>query len=88
MRSFSLKSLASISTLLTFTTMLALTTGTANAKTGKSIAAAEHGARTTHSLRGDEMGGRQPIPCRPSRFGKQAPSARIQRPSLPTRQVT
>ena len=61
MRSFSLKSLASISTLLTFTTMLALTTGTANAKKGKSVAATEHGAETTHSLRGDVMGGRQPI---------------------------
>jgi sugar lactone lactonase YvrE len=61
MRSFSLKSLASISTLLTFTTMLALTTGTASAKKGKSVAATEHGARMTHSLRGDVMGGRQPI---------------------------
>ena len=61
MRSFSLKSLASISTLLTFTTMLALTTGTANAKKGKPVAATEHGAGTTHSLRGDVMGGRQPI---------------------------
>jgi sugar lactone lactonase YvrE len=61
MRSFSLKSLASISTLLAFTTMFALTTGTANAKKGKPVAATKHGAGTTHSLRGDVMGGRQPI---------------------------
>jgi len=59
MRIFSLKSLASISTLLTVTTMLALTAGTAGAKS-KSVAATG-GPATTHSLRGNVMGARQPV---------------------------
>jgi len=61
MRIFSFKSIASISALLTFTTMLALTAATANAKKGKSVTGTGHSAQTTHSLRGNVKGGRQPI---------------------------
>jgi hypothetical protein len=60
MRIFSLKSFASISILLTVTTGLALTAGTASAKS-KSVAATGHGPATTHSLRGNVMGARQPV---------------------------